>query len=215
MSAPSPAIKIQLKQSNQNSELPSVVKKDYFDALVLSNNMILDARREAGSIKNTANEEAEEILINARIKADEFYENAYKEGIESSQIEVAKKLVELSSMSVKYMEQHEASLVSIVTTSIMDIVSRFDDVTLVKEVVRKASSKFGSNRDIDLHVSDDVYQTFKEIGSDMLENTVLTVNNDPTLTGGQCRLDNGRMLLIGDVALQVEAVRVAMKNLFK
>jgi flagellar biosynthesis/type III secretory pathway protein FliH len=208
-----PALCIQLPKTFGVDKLPNVIKRRRFQQIVATDMLIKEAHAEAKDIVDQAYADAAYVQSEAEEKKRQIIDTAYKTGLERAQLESVRGITELASMADRYMLEYESSLVDVVTESLVQIVSTFDDKTIVLDTIRKAVSTFGPSTNIDLWVSSKMSLLLDAGVKDMLLPTVLSVRVDPELQGSQCRLDNGRMILKGDVSVQVEAVRVAMQHI--
>lgn len=211
----SPSYKIEFPTLVQLDNLPDVIKCKDYDAILESNSIIKKAEEESVSILNRAKCEAQEILSEAKNKLDEIEQDAYLKGVERVQVESVEHVFKMSEMTTDYLRDNHERLIDIVYDSVKHIVYQFDDLELVKKTLQKAVDEFEDSRKLILWVSSDLRNTLDDIFDDMFSDTVLSIRADPDLSGSQCKVDNGRMVLLGDVSTQVESVRAAMRSHFE
>ena len=208
-----PAYKVYFPGSIELGKLPVLIKAEQFRELCASCDLVKEVEEESKRILAQAREEALRIVGEAEASKCSIENDAYESGVERVQMESVQHMASLSSMSSKYMCDYENSLVDIVVESVKKIIYQFDDRELVENTIRKASDEFGPCRFIDLWVSSEMSEQLDSGISDLLSESTLTIRTDSSLSGSQCRLDNGRMVLLGDSSTQVEALRLAMQSI--
>lgn len=209
-----PILRVQLSNFEGVDLVQPLIKKNEFDEMLDVVSILKEAENKANCIIDGATKKAIKIEEHARIAAKKLGDTTYESSVELARIEMFSEMTELSAMAHKFISESESKLIELVTESVAEIVSNFDDRLLVKELVRKGMLQFESTTKIDLWVSPEMCAQVDEGLTSLLLPTVLSVRSDSNLTGSMCRLDNGRMVLDGNISEQVEAVRIAMKHVF-
>lgn len=206
------ARKILITKEIDISELHNVIKKStlkkYTDIELLERR----ARKKANSVVTAASNRAKRIVQKADVDRKAKVAEGYHVGMKDAQKELAVKMTELSAVSSEFMNDIELRIVDIVFSSLSEIINSFDDRVLVEEVVRKSAKEFQSCGAVTLWVSPNLKKEFKVGIEQLVAPASLSIKGDENLEGGQCRIDNGRMVVVGDAIAQVECIKVALKN---
>lgn len=204
--------RLALPVSLSANALPTVIKKELFISLAGVNRLMDSAYEEASSIVAKAHADAEDILANCENTVATLKENARQQGVKEAQVEVAARMTELSAMTAQFFSDFELNLVEIVTNAVREIIQSFDDKELVLATVRAAANSVNSSTVVSLWVSPEVHSHLSEGIVQLVAPASLSIKPDPVLSGSQCRIDNGRIIVIGDSTAQIEAIRTALKR---
>ena len=210
-----PVLKINSIGPATLSDGPNVVKNIDFKKIVLGNTRVNEANKKAYEILEDARHKAEDIIEDAKKLAEGIAEKSYQSGIERANIDSAVQLGEISKMASVFFDDIEDELVQLILDSVREFVSSFDDREVVQSRVKKAITQMGSELSIELWVSPEVYD-LHESGVDGFDyHSMISIRRDSDLTGSNCRIDNGKMVLIADSSVQLDEIRNSLINVFK
>lgn len=212
MTSLSPASQIKAVELENHCIGLTIVKSEQFNHLTVASSIVSDGERTASQIIENANREAKDIISNAEANALGIRDSCYKEAVEKATLDSVEQIAEIATMASALISEIEADVVEIVIAGINEIVSGFKDEELVKHVVSKALVQMGSDLKIDLWVSPEIYDLHESGVIDLLGHSVVNVRRDIDLVGSNCRLDNGKIVLVGNSSTQVELIRVALKS---
>lgn len=203
--------RVALPGSLSKGGLPTVIKKDQFSLLIDASLLLEKAREEGQKIIELAQVEAAEIVAAGKENLEVIEKNSYQDGLKKAQAEIATRVTELSTMTAQFFNDFESSLVEIVVNSVKQIVERFDDKELVLETVRTAANAVSSSASVSVWVSPGVHSDCSEEIAELVAPASVSLQADPELEGSQCRIDNGRVVIVGDAVAQVAAIRTALE----
>lgn len=206
------ARKILITKNLHSLQLPSVIKKEVFDKLI-----------DIQAVEDEAKIKSIDILTSARMKKKLYnrktailrrrrLEEGYESGKRKAQKEMAVVMTDMAASSAQFVKDVESRIVDIVCGSVSEIVNGFDDKALVQEVVRKAVKVFEVSDTVTIWVSSSLKSQFAVGIEELVAPASLTLKVDENLKGCQCRIDNGRMVVNGDIEAQVGAIRAAMEK---
>jgi type III secretion protein L len=171
---------------------------------------------DAEGIVAAANEQAQQILADARAEYDRQKKQGYDDGVADGQMEISEEMVDVVSKSVDYFSKLEGRVVELVSLAIKKVIGEMDDRDRITAIVKQALAVARTQAKVTVRVCpDDVDAVNERLGEIMRPYPAIQfvdVVSDSRLPSSGCILETEVGVVDASIDVQLKAIESSLSK---
>ncbi|OED44866.1 hypothetical protein ACH42_06420 [Endozoicomonas sp. (ex Bugula neritina AB1)] len=172
---------------------------------------------EAQEIIQTAQEQAAEIIVQAKEAYEEEKVRGYQDGVDESKIDQSDQMLKVVSRTINYLSEVEQSLADILLSGVKKIIGEFDQEQLAVNLVKNALQHVRNEKQVTIRIPPSQYNMVKAKLNDILAEYkgvgFIDLVADQRLSTGDCIMESEIGVVDASVDVQVKALQKRFEQL--
>ena len=172
---------------------------------------------EAQEIISTAQQQAADILSQAKEAYQQEKERGYQDGVDESKIDQSDQMLKVVSRTITYLSDVEQSLADILLSGVKKIIGEFDQEQLAVNLVRNALQHVRNEKQVTIRIPPSQYNMVKAKVNDILADYkgvgFIDLVADQRLSTGDCIMESEIGVVDASVDVQIQALQKRFEQL--
>lgn len=172
---------------------------------------------EAEQIINTAREQAQQIIEQAKEAYEQEKQRGYQDGLDESKVEQADQMLKVVSRTINYLSDVEQTMADILLSGVKKIIGEFDQEQLAVSLVKNALQHVRNEKQVSIRIPPSQYNMVKARLNDILTDYkgvgFVDLVADQRLSTGDCIMESEIGVVDASVDVQLRALQKRFSQL--